>query len=247
MTLFRKIVFISVMLTSIFLFAGISYAIGEFSIGINSGFTYDPNNMEKVINQYNKFMEYSEEADPGAKVNKIEVPYAYVLGYNLKYHFNYLLFRIGGHFAKPGAGVKGSYTSSTGQKNEIRISTYQASFPVSIGFLLPLKEHTFFYFGGGPTYHLAYVKITQSNPLWGGNMRDRYSENFTGWHFLFGAEVPLFDSYTISVEWIHQEGRSYPVSNEGLDSSGNATSSPKAAISTRGDFILFGINYYIPI
>ncbi len=247
MTGLKKIIFISAMLTAVFLFTRTSYAIGEFSIGINSGMTYDPNNMEKEINEYNKFMESSKQGDPGAKMNQIEVPYAYVMGYNLRYHFNYLLFRVGGYFAKPGSGVKGSYTDSSGQKNVIRISTYQASFPISFGFLLPMKERTYFYFGAGPTYHLSYLKITQSNPLWGGNMRDRYSTSSTGWHFLFGAEVPLLDSYTISVEWIHQEGRSYPVSNGGLDNSGNKTSSPKRTINTRGDFILFGINYYIYI
>ncbi len=83
---------------------------------------------------------------------------------SFRYQFNYLLFRLGGQFTKPGAGTKGSFTDAGGNKNVIRISTYQAAFPLSIGFLLPVKDKTYFYLGGGVTYYVASVKITQSNP-----------------------------------------------------------------------------------
>jgi len=101
------------------------------------------------------------------------------------------------------------------------------------------------------TYYSAYIKITQSNPASGpfptSDYRDRYSGNFPGWHFLIGAEVPLYGKYSISVEWMHQEGHSYPMTNDGLDNTGAKTTSPKRVINARGDFILFGVNYYISI
>jgi hypothetical protein len=64
---------------------------------------------------------------------------------------------------------------------------------------------------------------------------------------ILGAEVPLSEKSTITAEWIHQEGRSSPIGNEGRDASGNDTSLPKKEISVQGDILLFGVNYYIPI
>jgi opacity protein-like surface antigen len=227
------------------------YAIGNFSLGANTGATYDPNYLENDINSFNREIENQKQTVPGTKGEQIDVPYSFVTGVNLKYQFNYILFRIGGQFTKTGAGVKGSFTPPAGIKNEIRISTYQAAFPLSIAFLLPVKERTYFYIGGGVTYYSAYIKITQSNPASGpfptSGFRDRYSGNFPGWHFIIGAEVPVFSNYTISVEWMHQEGHSYPMTNDGLDSAGAATTSPKRVINAKGDFILFGVNYYISL
>ncbi|MBN2039561.1 MAG: outer membrane beta-barrel protein [Spirochaetes bacterium] len=244
--------FIILIIAFVCCYTEVSYAIGEFSIGINTGMTYDPNNLGDEISRANQYIADYRENNTGAEGEEINVPYALLLGCNLKYHFNYLLFRFAGYFAKPGAGVEGSYTPPGGPENEIKISTYQASFPLSIAFLLPLKERTFFYFGGGMTYHIASVKITQSNPdpafpVLGTDRMDKYTGSFTGWHLLVGAEVPLLDKYSISVEWIHQEGRSSSISNDGIDINGNGINTPGRQINTRGDFILFGINYYISI
>ncbi len=245
-------IIITAVIAAVFLFCmnNNSYAIGRFSLGINTGLTYDPNNLENEINQFNKEIEYQKETVAGTKGEQLNAPYGFIAGANLKYQFNFLLFRLGGHFTKPIADSKGSFTSA-GQKNVIRFSTYQASFPLSIGFLLPVKEMTYFYLGGGVTFHTASVKITQSNPAVGpfpgSGRRNSYSANFPGWHLLLGAEVPIFEKYSISVEWIHQEGRSYPIKNNGLDDTGNKINTPKRTINARGDFIFFGINYYISI
>jgi hypothetical protein len=252
MTNTAKIIFITITIAIALLFQSTDnlYAIGNFSLGVNLGGTYDPNYLENDINTFNSAIEYGKEYS-GAKGEQIEVPYSFVSGVSFRYQFNYLLFRLGGQFAKPGAGTKGSFTDAGGNKNVIRISTYQAAFPLSIAFILPVKERTYFYMGGGMTYYNAYVKITQSNPSAGpfttSDMRDSYSGNFPGWHLLVGAEVPLYKNYSISVEWMHQEGRSYPMTNDGLAVDGTKTTSPKRVINARGDFILFGVNYYISI
>jgi hypothetical protein len=260
MTNTAKIIFITITIAIAFLLQSTDnlYAIGNFSIGVNTGGTYDPNNLEREINLYNLAIEGYKEANPGSKVEQLDVPYSFVTGCSFRYQFNFILFRIGGQFTKTGAGVKGSFTPPGGIKNEIRISTYQASFPLSIAFILPVKERTYFYMGGGMTYYDAYVKITQSNPdptygipiqgsTTGTERRVSYTGNFPGWHLLVGAEVPLYKNYSISVEWMHQEGRSYPMANDGLAVDGTKTTSPKRVINARGDFILFGVNYYISI
>jgi hypothetical protein len=251
----RIIVLITILMALNFLNNDYLYAIGNFSLGINSGATYDPNNMENDINRFNREIEYQKESVSGTRGEQIDVPYSFILGASLRYQFNFLLFRLGGQFTKPGAGTKGSFTPAGGERNVIRISTYQAAFPVSIGFTVPVKEKTYFYLGGGITYYMASVKITQSNPAaWPSpaavpttDVKDSYSGNFPGWHLLVGAEVPLFDKYSITVEWMHQEGHSYLLKNHGLNNSGTKTSVPNRVINAKGDFILFGINYYISI
>ena len=241
-----KILIITVVISAAFLLQceKCLFAIGSFSLGVNTGATYDPNYMEREINIYNQIIE-SYGGD------QITVPYSFVTGFNIKYQFNYLLFRIGGHYAKTWTGASGAYTPPvSGTENKIKISTYQASFPITIAFILPVKERTYFYMGAGMTYHMAYIKITQSNPSTdtteqlpglGDVTEFKYSGNFPGLHFLAGAEVPVYKNYSLSVEWIHQEGRSYPMTN----TSGPA--SDKKQINIRGDFLLFGVNYYISI
>lgn len=246
----NKIIILITLISIILFINDNAKAIGNFSLGVNTGGTYDPNNLKDDINYINKEIEYQKDAGAGTG-EQIDIPYGLVAGANLKYQFNYILFRIGAQFVKPGEGTKGSFTSG-GVKNEIRISTYQASFPITIGFMLPIKEKTNFYIGCGITYHIAAVKITQSNPYAGpfaaipdNHMKDSYYGQFPGWHFILGAEVPFFERYSITVEWMHQEGRSHPLSNRGVDGTGAEANSPKRIIKTRGDFILFGINYYI--
>ena len=230
------------------------YAIGEISFGANIGLTRDPNNLESDVNAYNASMAYHDETIAGTQSSQIPQSYCFVWGFNFRYQFNFLLFRLGSHFCQSGQKYKGSLQTADGEVNKIKITTYQSSTPFSIAFIVPLKEKTYFYLGGGLSYNQAYVKITQSNPeatnglLPDSNRRNRYTEDFPGYHLIIGAEAPIpsVERFTISVEWIHQEGRSFPLSNGGLDESGNTTYTPKKTISIEGDFILLGVNYYIP-
>jgi hypothetical protein len=62
---------------------------------------------------------------------------------------------------------------------------------------------------------------------------------------MIGAEIPVHEKFTLSVEWVHQEGRSHPVDNDGIDNAGLIAVSPKKTLDVRGDFLIFGLNYYI--
>ncbi|HSV97150.1 MAG TPA: outer membrane beta-barrel protein [Spirochaetota bacterium] len=244
----RKIILHTLLIAAIAAVPGGAYAIGEFGIGFNLGLTYAPNNTDDIIARYNGEM----MTTAGADVNQLNTPYVPVVGINLRYQFNYLLFRIGCHLATPVVPTKGSITVG-GNKNTIRISAFQNSIPATIGLLMPVKKRTYFYIGGGGTLHQAYIKISQSAPDAAGidigddNRKDSYFKTFVGYHLLLGAEVPLSEKVTMTTEWIHQEGRSYPINNHGTDSAGNPTSSPKKAISVKGDVLLFGVSYYIQI
>jgi hypothetical protein len=141
-----------------------AYPIGEFSVGVNLGFTYDPNNLEEEMSRYNMVMESFKEANAGSSVTQLSIPYAPVFGVNLRYQFNFFLFRLGCHYSQPMGGVKGSITPAGGVKNTIEMSTYQISYPATIGLIIPLRERTYFYIGTGATFHSAYVEIKQSNP-----------------------------------------------------------------------------------
>ncbi len=256
MKLWRHTLFI-VSLATALLIPALCFAIGEFSVGLNIGITSDPNNLDSEINRYNTVMEVYKEETSGAKISTLTVPYSPAYGFSFRYQFNFFLIRMGCHFTRPIGTNKGSVTPPGGEKNTIRITTYQNSFPATIGLLLPLKDRTYFYIGVGPTYHQTYVKITQSKPeqtstLFSNaglstNRRDRYAVDFIGYHLMLGAEVPLWGKFTLSTEWIHQEGRSYPLQNGGVDQTGNDVYTPRKIINVKGDFILFGINYYIGI
>lgn len=237
-------------------------AIGEFSVGLNAGVTYAPNNIDLDINQYNTAMKFYSENTAGTQdVTQMSVPYAPVIGFNARYQLNYVLLRMGCHYSNPIVPVKGGITPVGGVKNSIKIKTYQASLPVTIGLMIPLKKRTYFYLGAGGTFHQAYLEITQDHPVQpaaapafdmatlnlSNNTRDRYYKAFVGYHMILGAEVPLSEKSTITAEWIHQEGRSSPIRNEGQDASGADTSLPKREISVQGDILLFGVSYYIPI
>ena len=197
-------------------------AIGEFSIGINGGVTYDPNHLEPLIDNANRTWKAS-----GGNVSQMEVPYAAVYGFSMRYQFNYFLFRIGFHYASPIQDIEGK---SAGVK--YKIDTYQASLPATVGLILPLKKRTYFFLGGGLTYHYAYLSIKQ------GGTEQRYADAIAGYHFMVGAEVPVTDRITISSEWIHQEGRSIPIDDE-------IAGTNKYTINVKGDILLFGVNYYI--
>ncbi|HPA72636.1 MAG TPA: outer membrane beta-barrel protein [Spirochaetota bacterium] len=241
-------------------YASNAHAIGEFALGLNAGATYDPNNLEEQISRYNLALQ-SYELTGNASTSQISVPYSPVFGFNIRYQFNFFFFRIGSHYTTPFQTVKGSITPNAGVKNTIKIETYQMSIPATIGLLVPLSNRTHFFIGAGPTYHHSSVTITQSNPNQVGfllndaavdpygsltaNKRDRYSAAYVGYHLMVGAEIPVHEKFTLSVEWIHQEGRSHPVENDGVDSADAATVTPRRTLDARGDFLVFGLNYYI--
>lgn len=200
-----------------------AFAIGEFSIGINGGVTYDPNHLGPYIDHQNR-----EWKAAGGDVSQMDTPYAAVAGFSMRYQFNYFLFRIGFHYATPMQDIKGE-----GGGVKYTIDTYQASLPATIGLILPLRKRTYFFLGGGLTYHYAYLNI-KTDP--GGETR--FADAIAGYHFMVGAEVPVTDDITISSEWIHQEGRSIPIEDD-------KGSGEKYTINVKGDILLFGINYYI--
>ncbi len=243
-----------------------AYAIGEFAIGLNGGVTYDANNLEDLTSRYNMAMLMYREADPGnadTSLSQISIPYSPVFGFNARYQLNFFFFRIGCHYTTPFKTVKGTVTPAGGEKNTIKFSTYQAALPATVGLLVPLSSRTLFFIGAGPTYHQSSVSITQSNPVQSppapatafnfnttdptltSNKRDRYSASFVGYHLMIGAEIPVHDKFSLSVEWIHQEGKSHPVDNDGIDAGDAAASSPRRTLDSRGDFLIFGLNYYI--
>ncbi|HON79301.1 MAG TPA: outer membrane beta-barrel protein [Spirochaetota bacterium] len=240
----------------VFSAASSAFAIGEFAIGLNAGVTYDPNNLEDEINQYNLAMETYADTNAGASASQMTIPYAPVFGFNVRYQFNFFFFRLGCHFSNPIQDVKGSVTSPGGVTNTIKIKTFQSSYPATIGILVPLNRRTHFYIGAGPTLHQVSTTISQSDPTGAlqfstydsnlsSNKQDRYSSTFVGYHFIVGAEVPVHEKFTLSVEWIHQEGVSPAVANEGIDASDAEVTTPKRTLRVKGDFLMFGLNYYI--
>ena len=258
---FRKITGLFLIITALFLFfQGRALAIGEFALGLNAGVTYDPNNLENLTNRYNMAMQAYDETNPASTVNQISVPYSPVFGFNLRYQLNFFFLRIGSHYTAPMQTINGGITPGGGVKNTIKIETQQASFPATVGLLVPLSPRTHFFIGGGISYHHSRLSITQSNPeqatvpaydlknqdiTLSNNKRDRHSAAFVGFHFMIGAEIPIHEKFTLSVEWVHQEGRSHPVKNDGIDKDGISVDTEKKALDVRGDFLIFGLNYYI--
>ncbi len=223
--LLHTCIFIPAIILAIMVSITGAFAIGEFSIGINGGVTYDPNHLGPYIDYQNR-----EWKAGGGDASQMDTPYAAVAGFSMRYQFNYFLFRIGFHYATPLQDIKGK--SDTGF--EYTIDTYQASLPATIGLILPLRKRTYFFLGGGLTYHYAYLDIDTDEP----NKEGRFADAIAGYHFMVGAEVPVTDDITISSEWIHQEGRSIPIEDD-------KGSGGKYTINVKGDILLFGINYYI--
>ncbi len=234
-------------------------AISEFALGLNGGITYEPNSIEDITTRYNLAMENYYNNNAGTEISQISVPYSPVFGLNIRYQFNFFFFRIGYHYTAPFQTIKGSVTPPGGLKNTIKIDVFQASAPATIGLLVPMGERTLFFIGGGPSLHHASITITQSNPVQtspvfnfntidgslSSNKRDSYSAAFVGYHLMIGAEIPVHEKFTLSVEWIHQEGKSHPIENDGVDANDIDVTSPSRSVSVTGDFLLFGINYYI--
>lgn len=222
----KKIKYIIICLCVLLYFSRSSYAIGEIAVGLNAGATYDPNHLETSITQWNISNRVTALA-----INEIRIPYSFVWGYNIRYNFNYFLFRLGAHFTKT------NDVSGRADFNKVSISSnYQFSAPVSICMSLPLKKHTYFYLGGGLTYHYASFQWAETLP----SKKYRYADSISGFHYIIGAEAPVTQNITVSTEWIHQEGRSIPI-KDSINKISTLT------ISVKGNFILFGVNYYIPI
>lgn len=234
-------------------------AIGEFALGLNAGMTNDPNTMEDLTSRYNMAMEFYSANNPGTDTSQIPIPNSPVFGLNIRYQFNFFFFRIGYHYTAPFQTIKGRITPPGGVDNSIKIDVFQASAPVTIGLLVPMGARSYFYIGGGPSLHHTSITITQSNPVQtepafsfsaidsslSSNKRDSYVAAFVGYHLMIGAEIPIHEKFTISVEWIHQQGHSHPIDNQGIAFDDSEITTPTRTISITGDFLLFGINYYI--
>ncbi len=200
-----------------------AWAIGEFSLGVNAGLTYDPNHLEPLITQWN-----TNAKTTATTVKQISIPYSFTWGIALRYQFNYFLFRIGSYFTSP-YEVKGKADA-----NRVTISTYQFGLPATVGLIMPLKQRTYFFIGAGLTYNYAYLQWEETAPA----AKYRFADSIPGFHYCMGAEAPITSKITLSVEWMHQEGRSIPVKDE-------ISNTTTQTISVKGDFLLFGVNYYI--
>ena len=154
-------IFIIVLVLS---FGKSSFAIGEVAVGANMGLTRDLNNIENDTHQYNMTMELYKEAYSGTKAKPVPDAFCLLWGLNMRYQFNFLLFRLGATYARSPELYHGYLKPDGGEKNKIKFTSYQCTFPLSIALLVPLKEKTYFYFGGGLSYHIAYIKIAQSDP-----------------------------------------------------------------------------------
>lgn len=207
----------------IILVASQAYAIGEFSLGVNAGITYDPNHLEPAITQWN-----TAAKTTATSVDQISIPYSFTWGINTRYQFNYFLFRIGAHFTSP-YSVRGKADA-----NKVTIATYQFALPATVGLIMPLKQRTYFFLGAGITYNYAYIEWKETAPA----AKYRFADSIPGFHYMMGAEAPITSKITLSIEWMHQEGRSIPIKDE-------ISGATKQTISVKGDFLLFGVNYYI--
>lgn len=242
MNALKIILFTAIVLVTLLITKEI-YSIGDIGIGVNFGVTHDPNNLDDKITEYNMNMLAYKTANPGTEVDQINNPYVPVFGINFRYNFNYLLFRVGGTYTKDQFYQSdGSIKTATG-KNEIKIESSQASFPGSIGLIVPLKKRALAYLGGGLNLHYCYVSIEQSRSGGGFVTPDdrinRYSGIFGGFHIIIGMEYPLAGNYTITGEWIHQMGSSPMIKSK--------DSTSEISIKINSNIILFGINYYIPL
>lgn len=215
--------FVGIILFCLILIVSDAHAIGEFSLGINTGITYDPNHLEPIITQWN-----TKAKTTATSVDQITIPYSFAWGINMRYQFNYFLFRIGGHFTSPYS------VGGKADANKVTISTFQFGLPATVGLIMPLKQRTYFFIGAGITYNYAYLEWEQTAPA----AKYRYAKSIPGFHYMMGAEAPITSKITLSVEWMHQEGRSIPIKDE---IAGTTTQT----ISVKGDLLLFGVNYYI--
>lgn len=256
----KKFIIVFISLGVLLLTSGeLCYAIGEFGIGVNLGMTYDPNYLEDEITYYNMKVEDYKQQTSGASAETMTVSYAPVVGFNMRYLFNHIIFRIGCQYTKPIRQMEGSVTNAAGEKNKIKMKTFQFSLPLTVGLVLPLKDRTYFFVGGGPSFIYSYIKTMRTGSTVftaaaidmdndgsaDTNETDKYAVGYAGFHFIFGAEVQILDNFSLSTEWIHQEGKSSTIGNDGLDSSGAETKGPRRVIYADGDFFLFGVSYYI--
>ncbi len=88
-TVHHTIIITIALLLFIFIEHEHAFAIGEFSIGLNAGLTQDPNHLEPAITQWN-----TQAKTTASDVDQISIPYSFVWGINVRYQFNYFLFRL---------------------------------------------------------------------------------------------------------------------------------------------------------
>lgn len=244
-----------------------SWAIGEVAFGLSGGISYNPNNVDSTLDQYNAVIRTALKNNTSAKGDEFGLSYSGVFGFNMRYQFNYFFFRIGctyNSFLTPNTA---SYTpAGETVANTIKMKSTQLALPATVALLIPLKKKTYFFLGAGASLYYSFIEISQNHPDKSktdldaaaliatpsqgisSNKRDRYGDMFVGYHLLIGAEVPVSERVSISAEWIHQEGISQPISNEGLDITGDtAVILPQSSIDVSGDLILFSVNYYISL
>ncbi len=242
----KSIVYLPIIIT-IILFLNINnlYAIGEIGIGFNLGIGYDSNNISNDITDYNIAIEKYKTNNTGTSISQLSIPIMPTLGLNFRYQFNYILFRFGGLYSRTtGDKIEGQVVPAVGTENHLALKTYKASFPVTTALLIPLKQHTLFYFGGGLNLDFSSLEISQTDTSLGitglpTSKKESFNNYYVAYHLIVGTEIPISKRYTITAEWIHTFGIT------------EKTTSPETGrertFNTEGNMILFGINYYADI
>ncbi len=233
----RIILSLAIMLATVNL-----YAISELGLCINTGLTSDPNNISDLVSSYNSVMRDYHAENANTEFTPIYMPYSFLLGGSVRYQWNYILFRLGGSYTSNFVfGHEGAIQPSGGSKNTIKITSWQLAFPATAAFVLPLYDKVHFYFGGGLSFYISKIEIRQSSPdnipnLPSSEAKENYYTFFGGFNLMFGIEIPVSDTYTITAEWVHQFG----VSPEVHDA--ESTKEMKIDVST--NYFLIGVTYY---
>ena len=180
---------------------------GDISFGVYLGLTQDMNNLENEINAYNIAMEQYKTANNGTEVTQLNSPYAITTGMSIDYTFNIFMLKTGVYFSQAYVyPTMGSITPAAGSRNTIKFTSYQLLVPFSFGITIPLGKRTFLYWGVGISLVHTSLEITQSAPnaayaLPDSNSKDAYSDTFSAFHFIVGAEIPLSESISLPGVW----------------------------------------------
>jgi hypothetical protein len=191
-------------------------------------------------------MEAYKAANPGSSVSPLNVPYAGLLGANLRFRIEFFMLKLGFHYIEAFLySSMGSIEPPASRRNTVRFNTRQIALPLTACFLLEASRRCIFYFGGGFSVFFAHLEITQGRPdpalgLPDSAKKRSFDTHLFGYHLCLGVEFPLIlKRLSISAEWMFQQGISQPVRASG----GGA----RRTIDVTGNHLIFGLNYYFTI
>lgn len=179
-----------------------------------------------------------------------------IFGVDFRYVWKHLFFRIGADYAQQITGKSGSLVTSTGQ-DSISYSSFQASFPVSIGISHFIADYYQFYIGFGPHYSIAHISVKHSDPAafeataLGASNPDLipYKEqtvegDIVGFHLLLGIQIPVDDIISISFDYMYTAGRTAGIDINATDKDGNTVTTADT-ITIDADRYILGVQYLI--